>query len=203
MLIRRADLERIAAGEIDLAFRRWKRPTVRQGGSLTTAVGVLAIDEMEIVRADTISEADAARAGFPSRAALIEKLAARAPLPVYRLRLRLAGDDPREALRENAELTSIDIEAITTRLERLDSASSSGPWSNSTLELIAQRPGALAAALADSLAMERDRFKRNVRKLKALGLTESLPLGYRLSPRGHAYRYAMKARRRGGSITSP
>jgi hypothetical protein len=27
-----------------------------------------------------------------------------------------------------------------------------------------------------------------VRKLKALGLTESLEVGYRLSPRGHAYR---------------
>jgi hypothetical protein len=27
----------------------------------------------------------------------------------------------------------------------------------------------------------------DVRKLKALGLTESLPVGYRLSPRGRAY----------------
>jgi hypothetical protein len=27
-------------------------------------------------------------------------------------------------------------------------------------------------------------FKLNVRKLKALGLTESLEIGYRLSPRG-------------------
>ena len=31
-------------------------------------------------------------------------------------------------------------------------------------------------------------FKRNVRKLKELGLTESLEVGYRLSPRGEAYR---------------
>jgi hypothetical protein len=29
-------------------------------------------------------------------------------------------------------------------------------------------------------------FKRDVRKLKELGLTESLGTGYRLSPRGHA-----------------
>jgi hypothetical protein len=31
-------------------------------------------------------------------------------------------------------------------------------------------------------------FKRDVRKLKELGLTESLEVGYRLSPRGRAYR---------------
>ena len=30
-------------------------------------------------------------------------------------------------------------------------------------------------------------FKRDVRKLKALGLTESLEVGYRLSPRGRAW----------------
>lgn len=30
-------------------------------------------------------------------------------------------------------------------------------------------------------------IKRDVRKLKALGLTESLEVGYRLSPRGRAY----------------
>jgi hypothetical protein len=34
--------------------------------------------------------------------------------------------------------------------------------------------------------MERLPFKANVRKLKALGLTESLDVGYRLSPRGEA-----------------
>ena len=30
-------------------------------------------------------------------------------------------------------------------------------------------------------------FKRDVRKLKELGLTESLEIGYRLSPRGVAF----------------
>ena len=35
--------------------------------------------------------------------------------------------------------------------------------------------------------MERAWFKGNVRKLKALGLTESLEVGYRLSPRGAVF----------------
>jgi hypothetical protein len=43
-----------------------------------------------------------------------------------------------------------------------------------------------AADLAASFGRERDPFKLDVRKLKELGLTESLRPGYRLSPRGRA-----------------
>ena len=46
---------------------------------------------------------------------------------------------------------------------------------------------ALTARLAKRIGQERDHFKQNVRKLKELGLTESLEIGYRLSPRGRAY----------------
>jgi len=42
-------------------------------------------------------------------------------------------------------------------------------------------------ALAAELGYETAWFKNNVRKLKALGLTESLEVGYRLSPRGRAF----------------
>jgi hypothetical protein len=44
----------------------------------------------------------------------------------------------------------------------------------------------LAATLAEELGQEKLVFKRNVRKLKELGLTESLEIGYRLSARGRA-----------------
>ena len=57
-----------------------------------------------------------------------------------------------------------------------------------TLSAIRKRPATLAATLATSLDMERTWFKGNVRKLKALGLTESLDVGYRLSKRGRAFR---------------
>jgi biotin operon repressor len=43
-----------------------------------------------------------------------------------------------------------------------------------------------AADLAAGLGRERAAFKADVRKLKELGLTESLEVGYRLSPRGRA-----------------
>jgi ribosomal protein S19E (S16A) len=55
------------------------------------------------------------------------------------------------------------------------------------LRAIEGRPGVLAARLAKSLGMETSLFKPRVRQLKQLGLTESLEIGYRLSPRGQAF----------------
>ena len=55
------------------------------------------------------------------------------------------------------------------------------------LALIAERPAVRAGDLAESLGRERLSFKADVRKLKNLGLTLSLEIGYRLSPRGEAY----------------
>ena len=52
------------------------------------------------------------------------------------------------------------------------------------LELIRERPRVRAPDLAQSLGLDTQPFKRDVRKLKELGLTESLEIGYRLSPRG-------------------
>jgi hypothetical protein len=43
-----------------------------------------------------------------------------------------------------------------------------------------------AEDLARSVGREKHAFKLDVRKLKELGLTESLRVGYRLSPRGAA-----------------
>ena len=47
MLFNRRALDGIEAGEIDLAFRRWKRPTVKAGGTLRTRGGVLSIETVE------------------------------------------------------------------------------------------------------------------------------------------------------------
>jgi hypothetical protein len=44
-----------------------------------------------------------------------------------------------------------------------------------------------APDLAAQLGREKRPFKADVRKLKELGLTESLDVGYRLSPRGKAF----------------
>ena len=59
--------------------------------------------------------------------------------------------------------------------------------------MIERSPGVAAAELAAELGRERLPFKRDVRKLKELGLTESLTVGYRLSPRGEVVLRAIAA----------
>lgn len=186
MLIRRADLDAIVAGDMDLAFRRWRRPTVKTGGTLTTAVGVLAIDAVDAIDEADMTDADAIRAGFPSSEVLLQWLARREG-HLYRIRLRWAGEDPRVQLRERADLSDEETAEIRSRLDRYDRASRKGPWTDATLALIRGHPETLAATLAHVEGWEKAWFKGNVRKLKALGLTESLDVGYRLSPRGRAF----------------
>ena len=105
---------------------------------------------------------------------------------IYRIGLRFLRADPRIALREAIPTSNEELASIIKRLERLDSSSRSGLWTHDTLALVFKRPETLAAELAQEMGQETDRFKTNVRKLKGLGLTESLKVGYRLSPRGLA-----------------
>jgi DNA-binding IclR family transcriptional regulator len=52
------------------------------------------------------------------------------------------------------------------------------------LALIDAHPEMRAAELARRQGLQKAHFKGRVRQLKELGLTESLRVGYRLSPRG-------------------
>jgi hypothetical protein len=184
MLFRPADLAAIAAGEVTLAFRRWLRPMAKAGGTQKTAAGVIAIDAVE--RVEEITPEDARRAGFADPDAAWAMLRNREG-DLYRVTLRLAGPDPRIALREDAALDAAARAEIAARLARLDKASTHGAWTDATLRAIERSPGVRAADLAEQLGRERLPFKTDVRKLKALGLTESLEVGYRLSPRGRAF----------------
>lgn len=194
MLLKRQVLDGIRAGRITLAFRRWKRPTVRAGGTLRTAIGVLAIGAVEQISEAAVTERDARRAGCASRSELWSALGARGTL--YRISLRLAGPDPRVALRRRRTMSQDEIARVGIRLARFDAASRRGPWTMAVLGLIARRPGARAADLAASSGVDTKWLKGNVRKLKELGLTESLLVGYRLSPRGRVFLQAMPRRRR-------
>jgi hypothetical protein len=116
-------------------------------------------------------------------------------LPVYRIRLRLIDEpDPRDQLARTASLTEADVAAITARLVRMDGSSTRGPWTGAVLALIADRPGIVSTVLAEAMGWERQDFKLHVRRLKELGLTLSLDVGYRLSPRGESYLNYMRTR---------
>jgi hypothetical protein len=177
----------VADGSVTLAFRRWRRPDVRPGSQFRTVAGVVRVEEVTIVDPDAISDEEAVAAGHPDADRLRARLAPDDSLPTYRVVLGWAGPDPRVALREDADLTDVDVAGIDARLERLDRASSHGPWTMATLELIRRRPHTRAPDLAAEVGRERDPFKIDVRKLKNLGLTRSFDVGYEVSPRGLAY----------------
>jgi hypothetical protein len=187
MIIRKATLAKVASGEVTLAFRKWRRATVKSGGRLRTSVGELAIGAVSVVTPEVITDAEARASGFEDRGALLDYLSGDRDGDLYRIELSLAGPDPRTALRERATLTDEEFSSIRKRLSRLDAASTRGPWTERYLRMIAERPDVLALDLAESIGMERAPFKINVRKLKELGLTESRRPGYRLSPCGRAF----------------
>jgi hypothetical protein len=178
----------IADGTITCTFRRWKRPQVVAGRRYRTAGGIVEVTAADVVTADDITGADARASGYPSAASLLADPRGDAALPIRRIRFHVVNEaDPRATLAASTELDEVEVAAITARLARLDRASTHGPWTRATLELIAERPAVRAGDLADAMGRERLAFKADVRKLKNLGLTESLPVGYRLSPRGRAY----------------
>lgn len=185
MLFKQRFLAGIKDGSVRVAYRRWKKPTVKEGGTLLTPVGQLAIDEVSRASLEDIGPDDAKLAGYDDCAALVQELERRSTGDIYKISFRLAGPDPRIALREKGELTSQELEDLASRLSRWDKASKTGPWTRSALRAIRDRPGVRAPDLAEAFGVETLVFKRNVRKLKGLGLTESLKVGYRLSPRGH------------------
>jgi len=182
VLIRRPVLDAITAGTVTALFRRWERPRVRAGGTQRTPVGVLEFTAVEPVAASRLTAADARAGGFPTVAAL--RAAQTGDGRLYRITVRLAGADPRIALRDRATFGDGERAEIAATLERMDRR---GPWTEQILRLIGDNEGVRAPDLATGLGRETLPFKRDVRKLKELGLTESLEVGYRLSPRGRAY----------------
>ena len=176
MLFPLRDLKGIADGTIDLAFRRWDKPRVKPGGSQRTKIGLIAFTDVR--RVSRVSDKDARRAGYASADAMQDAWAHKEG-DLYRIELHLAGPDPRTVLREQLP-TADELQAIHARLARM------GEWTYEYLQTIADNPGVRAPDLAARYGRETHPFKLDVRKLKELGLTESLRIGYRLSPRGEA-----------------
>jgi hypothetical protein len=178
----------IADGSVTLTYRRWRRQQVLAGRRYRTPAGMVEVTSVSIVNPDEIRDDEAIRAGHPTSAALVADMPDRPGVHLYRIEFHAVGEpDPRAILAASADFDDDARAEITSRLNRLDRASSHGPWTRETLALIRDRPAVRATELAALVGRDRASFKTDVRKLKNLGLTESLEVGYRLSPRGRAY----------------
>jgi len=184
----------LADGSITRTFRTWKRAQARAGGRYRVGGMLLEVDTVTRVAVADLTESDARAAGEPDLAALRRRLGEPDEQTlVWRVDLHHVGPDDRIALRATDALTEPDVERLTARLDRLDAASTTGPWTREVLRLIGACPGVVSTELAEKLGRERQAFKADVRKLKNLGLTESLQVGYRISPRGQALLDALGA----------
>ena len=189
LLFKKAFFEGLVSGTTTLTFRRWQKPHVKVGGRYRChPIGVLEVDEVEIVTVKSISARDAKNAGFGSRDALVAYLTELGPLDdateIHRVALRFGGDGDRVPIALDDQLTPEQVAEVKKRLARFDA---NGAWTMQAFALIDAQPRVAASKLAASVKRETLPFKENIRKLKKLGLTQSFEVGYEISPRGRAY----------------
>jgi hypothetical protein len=188
VLLDRATADGIADGSITLVLRRWDAPRARPGGTQRTPAGTIRIEDVTEYPGDyRVSVAQARAAGYRDAESAQAALDRRPAKHVYAIMVSYVGADERPALAADDALTDDDVAAISRRLARFDTASAAGPWTRRYLQLIRDNETVRAPDLAAREGLDVPRFKRRVRQLKGLGLTISLPVGYRISPRGKAF----------------
>ena len=186
MLLNRATAEGIADGSITMVLRRWDAPRAKPGDTQRTQVGTIRVDRVtEHPGSYRVSAAQARAAGYPDAKTAQAVLDRRRAAHTYVIDVSYLAPDERPDLAATETLTDDDVAQIAARLDRWDAATE--PWTRAYLELIAANEARRAPYLAATLGVDVPRFKRRVRQLKSLGLTVSLDVGYRLSPRGRAF----------------
>lgn len=92
MLIKLEVLEKIKSGEITLQFRRWRRRSVKAGGTLKTKVGILQIGAITPITAEDVTDADVRRAGFRDIADFLKWLDTMKPGELDRIEVGYKGE---------------------------------------------------------------------------------------------------------------
>lgn len=80
----------IAAGDITLTFRLWRRPQAKVGGRYRVGPVEIEVDSMELVPFSGISRADVRQAGEPDRETLRRRTAHAGPIAEDTLLYRIA-----------------------------------------------------------------------------------------------------------------
>jgi len=186
VLLNRDTAEGIANGTITLVLRRWDAPRAKAGGTQRTVAGTVRIDDVaEYPGSYRVTAAQARAAGYPDAKTAQNELDRRPARHTYVIAVSFLAPDERPELAADDRLSDADVDAIAARLDRWDAATA--PWTRQYLELIGANEAVRAPDLAVRVGLDVPRFKRRVRQLKGLGLTISLDVGYRLSPRGRVY----------------
>jgi hypothetical protein len=187
VLLNRDTAEGIANGDITLVLRRWDAPRAKAGGTQRTATGTIRIEDIaEHPGGYRVTAAQARAAGYADAKAAQKDLDRRPAKHTYLITVSYLAPDERPELAADDRLSAADVEEIAARLARWDAAAET-PWTRTYLKMIAANEAVRAPDLAARVGLEVPRFKRRVRQLKGLGLTISLDVGYRLSPRGRAF----------------
>ena len=174
----------IAAGQITTTFRVWRAPQAKAGGRYNIPpYGAIEVSHVKQLPFSRVKARDIKHAGFEDAKALAAFLKTTPEDSVYQVDFRYLGEaavnQPATQAVSAAELTALD-----ERLTRMDRRA---PWTRKVLRLIAKHPAVRAGDLAPHCDMDLPTFKRNVRRLKSLGLTISLETGYKLSPLGEQF----------------
>jgi hypothetical protein len=186
VLLNRDTAEGIANGSITLVLRRWDAPRAKAGRTQRTMAGTIRVDAVtEYPGSYRVTAAQARAAGFPDAKSAQRELDRRPARHTYAIAVSYLAPDERPELAADDKLSDADAEEIASRLQRWDAATE--PWTRRYLEMIGDNEGVRAPDLAAHVGLDVPRFKRRVRQLKSLGLTISLDVGYRLSPRGRAF----------------
>ncbi|GAA1613907.1 hypothetical protein GCM10009789_80080 [Kribbella sancticallisti] len=190
MLFAGPDRDGVAEGRITTAYRRWAEARVVEGRVYRTNAGRIEIDSVSQVNPDLIADndADVLAADRQNAKDVRRRLRGNEDWPTFLIKFHLVeGPDPRDELAASADLSAEDLEDLRTRLAKLDELSRHGAWTTDTLRAIQAKPHTRAGDLAADFGRDTAGFKLDVRKLKNLGLTYSLEIGYELSPRGTTY----------------
>ncbi|MEP6623647.1 MAG: hypothetical protein ABJC79_04340 [Acidimicrobiia bacterium] len=183
----------IADGSITVSFRLWTRPQAKVGGRYAVGAVVIEVDAIEMIPFHAVTDADVRNAGATDREALRKRAAHAGPIEddtlLYRLDFHVAGE---RTAPDTVPLDGAAVAQVIEKLDRMDARSKRGPWTQRVLEIIGDQPATVSTELAEQLDRARFEFKTDVRKLKALNLTESLLVGYQLTPLG---RLVVTARR--------
>ena len=182
----------IRRGEITCTIRIWQRPRVRVGGAYHLGAGSIHVDRIQEMEFDALTPALARRSGFGSVVELLKVAKHGAGERVFLIDFHYVATPTKRATRTE-RLPADSLEEIAAKLDAMDRRAPN-PWTRQTLREIQANPGLRSTELAMMLGRERFEMKRDIRKLKALGLTLSLDVGYRLSARG-AQLLAKRAKR--------